>query len=85
MKKKIIGIFLVMLLIGITVIPASGDINKKIDRDIYNTNLQSISGIYFYQVDYQWTKTTYVNSNTGQIVVNIDELNAATFIHSSTI
>jgi len=78
MKKKIIGIFLVMLLIGITVLPATGDINKKINQDINNTSLQSIPGISFYQVDYQWTKTTYVNSNTGQIVVNIDELNAAT-------
>ena len=42
MNNKIIGICLVMLLIGITALMASGNINKKIDRDILNKNIQSI-------------------------------------------
>jgi len=82
MKRKIVGLFVMMLWFGITVLPATGDINMIIKQDINNTSLLSISGINFYQVDYQWTYSTYINSDTGLIVVNIDELNAATGLES---
>lgn len=85
MKIKIIAILIGILLIGITFLPATGGIKKKINQDIYNKILQSISGISFYQVDYKWTKATYDNSNTGLIVVDIDELNAVTGLNSGYI
>lgn len=82
MKIKITCFIIGMLLIGITVLPASGYINKKVNQNINQISLQSISGISFYQVDYLWTKSMYTNSNTGQIVVNIDELELETGLQS---
>lgn len=36
--------------------------------------MQQISGIEFYQVDYDWETSKYPDSNTGEIVVNIDKV-----------
>lgn len=44
-----------------------------------------LDGITFYQVDYQWTKTTYLDSNTGQIVIDIDKLIDETGLRSGYI
>lgn len=74
MRKKVLGVLVAMLLIAIIVLPVTGDSN--------NAGLQSIPGVYFYQVDYLWTYSTYINSDTGLIVVDIDELNAATGLES---
>lgn len=82
MYKKIVGFFICILLIGITVLPVAGDITKKIHQNIKYTSAQKIPGIYFYQVDYKWTYSTFINSDTGLIIVNIDELKTATGLES---
>ena len=70
MKRKIIGFVIVTLSIGMTILPVTAELK--------NTSLQITSGLYFYQVDYQWTNTKYTNSNTGLLVVHIDELTTGT-------
>ena len=80
MKKKLVGILICMLLLA-TVLPATG-LKIQVNKEKNTTNLLQPAGIIFYQLDYEWTKTTYLNSNTGQIVVNIDDLRAATGLSS---
>lgn len=82
MNKKIIGILICTLLIGTNVLSTSGKINMRNHQDINSTSLQVLPGIYFYQVDYLWTYSIYINSDTGLIVVNIDELKVATELES---
>ena len=80
MNKKFIGILICMLLLA-TVLPATG-LKIQVNKEKNATDLIQPAGITFYQVDYEWTKTTYLNSNTGQIVANIDDLGAATGLSS---
>lgn len=82
--KKIIGIIVIILLIS-TALPAFGIINETIIRKDNTVNMQQIPGIYFYQINYYWEKSTYTNSNTGELVVNIEKLKKDTGLQSGFI
>jgi len=84
MNRKIVGFFITILLIA-NALPVIGKMNLTIDRKSNTLNLQQISGIEFFQVDYDWEKSKYPNSNTGEIVVDIDKVKKATGLKSGYI
>ena len=58
---------------------------ETIDCGGNNGNKQKIPGIDIYQVNYNWEKSTYKNSNTGEIIVDIDKVKKATGLESGYI
>jgi len=92
--KKIIGILVFILLVLPAITSMSSSIsartnsrNKSFENSptTINNDGSQITGVYFYQVDYKWEKATYKNSNTGEIVVDIDKLKKATGLESGYI
>ena len=82
--KRIIGIIVIIILIT-TALPAFGIMNEIIIRKSNTVNMYQLPGIYFYQINYYWEKSTYTNSNTGEIVVNIEKLKKDTGLQSGFI
>lgn len=81
MNRKILGILVAELLIT-SVTPVVGLINETYSGESKIDNLQQFSGITFYQVDYDWEKTKYKDSNTGEIVIDIEKVKKETGLES---
>ena len=77
MKKKFVSILVLTLLIVTTVLLVLGLMSENVISESNSLNLQ-LPGVTFNQVDYLWEKSTFTNSNTGEIVVDVETLNAAT-------
>jgi hypothetical protein len=56
--------------------------DKSADKDIQKIE---IPGISFYQVNFLWEYSTYINSSTGQLIVDIETLTSATGLQSGYI
>jgi hypothetical protein len=62
-------------------LPVLGPFSDKTDKTLSNnieTSTNQLPGVTFYQVDYRWEHLTFINSDTGEIVVDIETLKAAT-------
>ena len=70
MKKKIVGICICMLLI-ITVLPVVKPIQPHQTTEL---PMNFADGIAFSQIDFYHDNESLINSDWGQIEVNIDEL-----------
>jgi len=81
MKKKIIIMFVLTLMMFSTVLSATG-INKVNETPQNDLLYLQINGITFNQVDYTWTNYETINSDTGEIIVEIDKISKATGLKS---
>jgi len=85
MNKKIISILVLTILLIATGLPVVGLMNKAVVRDSSAVKMGQLTGVTFNQVDYTWTNYKTINSNTGEIVIEIDKIAKTTGLKSGYI
>lgn len=81
MKIKIGIICIVILLMLTTSVNSIAENLNNSQKNILNFDDQ-LPGVSFYQVDFTWNKSTFINSRVGEIVVDIETLTAGSGLTS---
>ena len=81
MKIKIGSICIVIILMLITSVNSIAE-NLNNSPKIFLNFDDQLPGVSFYQVDFTWNKSTFINSAVGEIVVDIETLTAGSGLTS---